>query len=384
MSSILALAAVRKCHDLMSQPLQMIDRSQVRHLLALADEHHRASLRQTRADIPVSNHYDHVVANAPLMVLYATANHAVRINVAKTLDEGERTSLAPAQLHWMTLIRAAHLAYTGLLHSTKDFGFLEDFTASPPDITLNSQPTNGLVPSGENGPTPQTEQLLMPIIAVTSGPALEKLRTRAQALEFAAHLKPSWESPGDDTELKACLVALDALGSIANELFHPDQSPYTDSQQPDLEAGWAALSQLSDVSPWLRSYMARVTFSTPPKPLRRTIMWFLNRIPSEFLSIVESVLDNIPTSPASIPDEGIQCEGNVSETTRLAMDIFSHWLVLVILLDGVWWIGGIGACELGRIVKHTSRKNFFGEFLGMETWWPRSMLNIAMEIGSQS
>uniref|UniRef100_A0A0D2XXK5 C6 transcription factor n=1 Tax=Fusarium oxysporum (strain Fo5176) TaxID=660025 RepID=A0A0D2XXK5_FUSOF len=343
MSSILALAAVRKCHDLISQPLQRIDKSQVRHLLALADEHHRVSLRQTRADIPITNHYDHVVANAPLMVLYATANHAVRIHVEKTLDAGERTSLAPVQLHWMTLIRAAHLAYTGLLHSTKDFGFLEDFTASPPDITLNSQSTNGLVPLGENGPTPQTEQLLMPIIAATSGSALEKLRTRAQALEFAAHLKPSWESPGEDTELQACLVALEALSSIVKELFHPDQSAYTDSQQPDLEAGWAALSQLSDVSPWLRNYMARVTFSTPPKPLRRTIMWFLNRIPSEFLSIVESVLDNIPTSPGSIPDEGIQCEGDVSETTRLAMDIFSHWLVLVMLLDGVWWIGGIGA-----------------------------------------
>ncbi|KAF5578400.1 C6 transcription factor [Fusarium pseudoanthophilum] len=348
MSSILALAAVRKCHDLISQPLQRADKSQVRHLLAIADEHHRVSLRQTRADIPIANHYDHVVANAPLMVLYATANHAVRIKVAKSLDEGVRTSSAPVQLHWMTLIRAAHLAYTGLLHSTKDFGFLEDFTASPPDITLNSQSTNGLVPLGENGPTPQTEQLLMPIIAATSGSALEKLRTRAQALEFAAHLKPSWESPGDDTELQACLVALEALNSIVNELFHRDQSSYADSQQPDLEAGWAALSQLSDVSPWLRSYMARVTFSTPPKPLRRTIMWFLNRIPSEFLSIVESVLDNIPTSPDSIPDEGIQCEGDVSETTRLAVDIFSHWLVLVMLLDGVWWIGGIG----GYLLRH--------------------------------
>ncbi|CVK99384.1 related to C6 transcription factor [Fusarium mangiferae] len=384
MSSILALAAVRKCHDLISQPLQRIDKSQVRHLLALADEHHRVSLRQTRADIPIANHYDHVVANAPLMVLYATANHAVRIHVAKTLDEGRSTSMLPAQLHWMTLIRAAHLAYTGLLHSTKDFGFLEDFTASPPDITLSSQSTNGLVPLGENGPTPQTEQLFMPIIAATSGSALEKLRGRAQALEFAAHLKPSWESPGDDTELQACLVALEALSSIVNELFQPDQSAYTDSQQPDIEAGWAALSQLSDVSPWLRSYMARVTFSTPPKPLRRTIMWFLNRVPSEFLSIVESVLDNIPLSPDSIPDEGIQCESDVSEVTRLAMDIFSHWLVLVMLLDGVWWIGGIGACELGRIVKYTSRKNFFGEYLGMEMWWPRSMLNIAIEIGSQS
>ncbi|KAF4445513.1 hypothetical protein F53441_10766 [Fusarium austroafricanum] len=389
MSSILALAAVRKCHDMISQPAQSIDRSQVRHLLAVADEHHRVSLQQTQADIPLANHYDHVVANAPLMVLYATANHAVRIRLDKALatEADSSTNLAPAQLHWMTLIRAAHLAYTGLLHSTKDFGFLEDFTASPPGITLNSQSINGIVPLAENGPTPQTETLLMPIIAATSGSALERLRTRAQTLQFAKHLAPSWGSPGEDTELQACLVALEALNSIFNELFHPDQyNSQTDSQQPDLEAGWAALSQLSDVSPWLRSYMARVTFSTPPKPLRRTIMWYLNRIPNEFLSIVQGILDDIPSSPDGIPDEGIQGESeHLSETAQLAMDIFAHWLVLVMLLDGVWWIGGIGACELGRISKYMSRQNFFGEFLGSKgTWWPQSMLNIAVEIGNQS
>ncbi|KAM0203022.1 hypothetical protein ACHAPA_011480 [Fusarium lateritium] len=388
MSSILSLAAVRKCHDLLANSHRMsIDKSQVRNLLALADEHHRASLRQTQADIPHANYYDHVVANAPLMVLYATANHAVRIKLAKKLndDEDSATNLAPAQLHWMTLIRAAHLAYTGLLHSAKDFSCLDDFTASPPAITLNSQSTSGMVPLAENGPTQQTERLLMPIIAATSGSALEKLNTKVQTLQFATHLAPSWESPNENAELQACLVALEALSNIMTELFQPDQHiSQTDSHQPDLENGWAALSQLSDVSPWLRSYMARVTYSTPPKPLRRTIMWFLNRVPGEFLSLVQSVLDNIPTSNDGELDEGIQCDTeHMSEISRLAMDIFAHWLVLVMLLDGVWWIGGIGACELGRITKYVNRQIIEGDSDSKESWWPKSMLNIASEIGKQ-
>ncbi|KAF4946421.1 hypothetical protein FSARC_14202 [Fusarium sarcochroum] len=370
MSSILALAAVRKCHDMLHQSKsQNIDKSQIRNLLALADEHHRASLRQTQADIPHANHYDHVVANAPLMVLYATANHAVRIRLAQTLaDQGDPCpNLAPAQLHWMTLIRAAHLAYTGLLHSTKDFSFFDEFATSPPTITLNAQSVGGMAPLAENGPTKHTEQLLMPIIASTSSSAIEKLRTRAQTLQFAAQLAPSWEQPSNDTELQACLVALDALSNIMDELFRPDQAQIsTSSQQPDLQTGWAALSQLSDVSPWLRSYMARVTYSTPPKPMRRTITWFLNKVPGEFLNLVQTILDHIPTSRDSEPDEGIDFEGeNISETTRLAMDIFAHWLVLVMLLDGVWWMGSIGVCP-------------------NDSWWPKSMYSIALELGKQA
>ncbi|KAL3594293.1 hypothetical protein FPOAC2_08599 [Fusarium poae] len=379
MSSILALAAVRKCHDILSQPpTQPADKGQVRTLLALADEHHRDSLRQTQADIPNANQYDHVVANAPLMVLYATANHAVRIKLSDTLGSQDAiTNLAPAQLHWMTLIRAAHLAYTGLLHSTKDFSILDDFTASPPAITL-SHPISGLVPMAENGPTQKTETLLMPIIAATYSAALEKLQTKAQTLQFALHLTSSDDSE-ECSEFQACLVALESLRSILSELFETDYDNY-DTSQIDLENDWAALSQLSDVSPWLRNYMARVTFSTPPKPLRRTIMWFLNRVPAEFLSIVQSTLDNIPDT---VPDEGIQCDSDdSSETSRLAMDIFAHWLVLVMLLDGVWWIGGIGVCELGRITKYMGRQQE-GAAGSKGSWWPRSILNIALEIGKQ-
>ncbi|KAM0239354.1 hypothetical protein ACHAPO_003326 [Fusarium lateritium] len=379
MSSILALAAVRKCHDILSQPsTQPADKGQVRTLLALADEHHRDSLRQTRADIPNANHYDHVVANAPLMVLYATANHAVRIKLSDTQDDQDANiNLAPAQLHWMTLIRAAHLAYTGLLHSTKDFSMLDDFTASPPAITLN-HPISGLVPMAENGPTQKTETLLMPIIAATYSSALEKLQTRAQTLQFTLHLTSSDDSK-ECGEFRACLIALESLGTILIELFEAGDDSY-DTSQIDLENDWAALSQLSDVSPWLRNYMARVTFSTPPKPLRRTIMWFLNRVPAEFLSIVQSTLDNIPDT---VPDEGIQCDSDdSSETSRLAMDIFAHWLVLVMLLDGVWWIGGIGVCELGRITKYMGRQQE-GLVGSKGSWWPRSMLNIALEIGKQ-
>ncbi|KAF5026001.1 hypothetical protein F66182_1903 [Fusarium sp. NRRL 66182] len=388
MSSILALAAVHKCHEiLVHSGSHIINKTRIQNLLALADEHHRASLRQTQADIPHANHYDHVVANAPLMVLYATANHSVRIRfdqVIKVKDDSS-TNLPPAQLHWVTLIRAAHLAYTGLLNSAKDFSQVDEFTASPREGTPKSQLMGGMVPLAEDGPTSQTRKLLMPIIRATSSSALEKLRTRAQTLQLSLDLMSPWEQT-NKSQLQSCLTALEALAGIMDQVFQtdPDLCPAS-SQQPDLENGWAALSQLSDVSPWLRSYLARVTFSTPPKPLRRTIMWFLNQVPGEFLCLIQTVLDNIPTYHNDDPDEGVQCDSEVSsDLSCFAIDIFAHWLVFVMLLDGVWWIGGIGVCELDRITRYLGRQKPFGEFLGSkETWWPRSMLTIAIEIEAQ-
>ena len=70
---------------------------------------------------------------------------------------------------------------------------------------------------------------------------------------------------------------------------------------------------------------------------------------------------------------GLQCP---SLTQQLAVEIFAHWLVLVVLLDGVWWIGGVGAWELERVVQ--VRRVEWGceclwEWDGEGRWWPEGM-----------
>lgn len=52
------------------------------------------------------------------------------------------------------------------------------------------------------------------------------------------------------------------------------------------------------------------------------------------------------------------------------------------LLDGVWWIGGIGAWELGRIVTIIGNKGL-GSLQENNTWWPASMYRIYAELKKQ-
>lgn len=144
----------------------------------------------------------------------------------------------------------------------------------------------------------------------------------------------------------------------------------------------------SKVSPWVGKYMISVTSMKAPRALRRTIMSFLNEAPSEYLNIIQSILD-LPITEASPTENGIARDSPKIEippldaTQLLAMDIFAHWLVLVMLLDGVWWIGGIGQWELGQVVSLMKSQKFFQEVMDdKETWWPQSMYMVKLELGT--
>lgn len=65
---------------------------------------------------------------------------------------------------------------------------------------------------------------------------------------------------------------------------------------------------------------------------------------------------------------------------QFGLDIFAHWLVLVILLDDVWWIGGIGAWELGQIVSFKRNSQYrMGLWNQDKRWWPESMFDISRQ-----
>jgi len=62
---------------------------------------------------------------------------------------------------------------------------------------------------------------------------------------------------------------------------------------------------------------------------------------------------------------------------QLAMDIFAHWLVPILMLDDVWWIGDIGSWELGKLVAMRRDVRWSGCFwTNDEDWWPESMYEV--------
>lgn len=397
MSSMLALAAACQCHDLLepsvAEPTTSAsgagpDVPRIRELLVLAEQHHAASLRQIQEDIPSTERYDHVLANAALMFLYGSASHWIRIRLMKVCeaDSGGWVSrlpeeFVPVRSQWMSLIRAVHSAYVGLLADQAQNAGSEGIV----DCERSSPPRNDFgdvdVACPQDGPSDETRRLFLPILAATSGPALSKLRARARNVERDAGF--------NNAGFQACMEALAVFEAILCEAFpdkkHTGFSPETPGSQTEdrLEPiHTLSLGRLSNVAPWLRNYTARVTMnSRESRPLRRTVNAFINRVPTTYLHMVQATLEHIPVheSQGASPLDGVAGDGSMN---RLAMDIFAHWLVLVLLLDGVWWIGGIGVWELGRVIAYMREGGWLGkgDEEESEAWWPESMYKIRMEL----
>ncbi|OAR05863.1 hypothetical protein LLEC1_05763 [Akanthomyces lecanii] len=376
MSSILALAASCKCHDMIgSSPTSHETLEEICTLLRLADRHHHASLGQLQNDLK-ERQFQSVLPNAALMVLYALSCHYVRVLLAKRarqLGTMVPKDALPFQSQWITSIRAAHVAFVGLLqpglrpsrkNASPGSNPREDgaeLLTSPPSPT-EAGSTYGL----QDGPAEETRRLLLPIISNTYKAALARLTARNASLELNLDQR--------DAKLEACGAALRLL----EELFQTMMEDVVSQKEPSTPHDFGALD---NVAPWLVQYLARVTSATPSKLWRRRIMAFLNQVPYDFLHLVQLALDCMPVEDSQVPlrsaDEPLPLEA----AHKPAMDIFAHWLVLVMLLDGVWWIGDVGHWELGRIIRFIATQGFVLDLVEGETWWPETMHAIKSTLG---
>ncbi|KAK0707297.1 hypothetical protein B0H67DRAFT_587199 [Lasiosphaeris hirsuta] len=110
----------------------------------------------------------------------------------------------------------------------------------------------------------------------------------------------------------------------------------------------------------------------PSRLPRRTIMAFIHKAPAGFLGLVEDMI-SLMQAPRAEGEDG------PGVAHQFAMDIFAHWLVLMLLLDNVWWIGGIGAWELGRIVQFRRGVRWRVSVWGGGDWWPEGMWEVARQ-----
>ncbi|KAF2159521.1 hypothetical protein M409DRAFT_60736 [Zasmidium cellare ATCC 36951] len=367
MDSVLALAAVCRGHEILNASSRtQRERQQLEDLLILSNHRYESSLHQMQDLSSDASQYNNVLANATIMVLYGLANHYLRIRLAVS-DDRLSNDFPPAPLQWTSLIRAAHLAYTGLLHCSwgEDSGLdsLDDSLLSldsPDDISTNAG-------HFEQSSSPECStgvwrrHLTQPIIAATSPLAVQQLASRLNAASSVLYDFRDVEEA--TSTLACCSEAFAVLCDIFNAVTAASEdSPINKIMLTDPPQK----SRLSAVSPWLRKYVAQVTSAIPQKQLRRVIMSFLNRVPVDFLELVQELLDN-SVDPSACP-----------EASQIALDIFAHWLVLVTLLDDVWWIGGIGEWELERTVR-TFKVFELGTDVETE-WWPEKMMVIRKEL----
>lgn len=396
MKSVLAIAAVCKCCDIIKQPSKSReDRGKVLELLSLAHGYHMESLREIRATLSETKHYDHVLANAAMMGMYGSGSHCTRIWLAKTATLGDQPlgEFMPKHSQWISLFRAVHLAYSGLLNDTQE---LDDSMGqlSPDRPIVDPMASSGSqmqyeykVSSRVEPQRTPTNHALCPILAATVGSALETLRKKTREIamvqasnELNGHHTSTPPASYGNPDLQACYNALTLFSNIVSEAF-----PVGDSLPSTPGLGHLAfevdidpVGRLSEVSPWLRRYTASITSMIPSRLPRRFIMAFIHKAPSSFLNLVEEMFGFIDADTGSSEESWNSSVMEPSIAHQLAIEIFAHWLVLVILLDNVWWIGDIGTWELGRIV--SLRKDArWGMCLWNrdEDWWPESMFEVS-------
>ncbi|KAK3986999.1 hypothetical protein QBC44DRAFT_246956 [Cladorrhinum sp. PSN332] len=381
MRSLLALAAICKCSDIIRQPLVSDqERGQVLELLALSHQYHMEALHQIQLTLHESQaKYDHVLANAAMMGMYGSGSHNIRIWLTKTAPRGRPLEFqVPKQPQWVSFYRAVDLAYIGLVNNTSNPPAptpAPEYLSSPPSATPFSYKLSSRLESplswSQTGPI--TNHPLSPIISATVAMAISKLTKRAQVLA----------SDPTTAELQACFSALEVLNTVVSDIF-PPSIPAVDGPRtpelPVLEVDIDPVGRLKEVSPWMRRYIASITYVIPSRLPRRIIAAFLHKVPTSYMVLVEDVFAYIGAEA----DNPITMVA-LSVPHQLALDIFAHWLVLFIMLDNVWWIGGIGAWELGRVIEFTRKRremyygtNTWGTGVE-EDWWPESMWEVSRQ-----
>ena len=427
MRSILAFAAVCRCRDLIisssmsgshiSHIGDMDDveslRGKVMAMAALADQYHLESLRETQKSLNETTGYDAVLANAAIMGMYGSGSYVVRLWLARHMHgnlHGMEEEM-PKHPAWIGLYRAVDLAYAALWNDLPE----EEEVTPGLDVSPRGEGQSQREKGGFQHP-------VLGIFAATMPSALQQLRRRVEEVMMM-------HGTETETEMDMCLKALALLEEVAGETFagyygtnqnSNDSSGNTESSggrpgrnpNPILRPGSSPPRtspqfgvnldrchphpRLSTIAPWLRRYTASITSAVPSRLPRRTIVRFIHRVDGGYHKLVEEgmvrLLSAYPTysSPEVVSGDGIDgrlsedasmpglddsCINGLDDTHQLALDIFAHWLVLVMLLDQVWWIGEIGCWELGRIIVAARAAGLWRE----GDWWPESM----WEVGRQ-
>ncbi|KPM37527.1 hypothetical protein AK830_g9060 [Neonectria ditissima] len=408
MASLLSLAAVSKCCHMTKHTLVHGESwSEICELLVLADRYHRTSLQQIQATIPTTDRYEYVMLNAIFMAVYGCARHCVRIRLAKAAKLSDKQlpiELQPTGSQWISLLRAAHAAHLGLLVSpnkprdttTTKIAHLET-SGAPHAGQSDLREKNDL--SREDRLVKGASRFLLPIVVATYSSALEKLYAEAEVVRVGGVLK----IPGTFTEktshdcqqqpvvcgpeLQSCFTSMDILRDVFATVFSWKDPAAQRPQQAVLGFALPLPGPPPEAPSWLTSYLARVTSGASSSPIRRTVMGFVNRVPLIYMSLVQSILNQMPVEPSREgsgtwkPVDGEEIPP--SPARHLAMNIFAHWLVLVMVLDDVWWIGGMGEWELARAVfwMRSQGQANMSRTRG-EAWWPESMHNVAKSLRS--
>ncbi|KAI9699489.1 MAG: hypothetical protein M1836_003100 [Candelina mexicana] len=352
--SVLALSAACLCSDTISNG--SADPEIVRQLLDVGLQHHTLALEQMRtmASCPVESDIQPLLASALIMVPFALAYQHIQhwALVAKGLQDTEALTPRDAIL----LLRGTRTTIVILNSIRADSKSPESETPWDTMFSAQSTDSKGLTT------IPERSHTMFPVLAATFNQALSQLQRRIES---------GLATPQADENSASVFDAYDILNDIMSRTF-------TDCRESDISFGnsthfpVAPDSLLAQAPGWLRKFVLRRPRPAPTEPLVRSFLAFFSSASKTYvnllLPLLESQTDNVDDEP------------ELATAEVLALDVYAHWLVLMLLVEKeAWWVGEFPFLALqGLCARYGDR--FSDISLIQEQWWPAGMLEVTTRL----
>lgn len=368
--SILAVSESCMCCDRIREGTT--DSRNIRQALSIGLQRHTLALEgmQVMVAHPNAINMEPMLANAALLIPFAFAFLHISQWLAKHDPEErskmQRTSTSPREA--MTLLRGLRSTQIALHKTKSEMSYYTSPGQSPQSIGTPPAFVFPFLPQWHEHP-------LLPVLSRTSEHAFSELGKRVS--------NASVLDMDDDTSMTACQVAFDQLKAKQKEIFlFPDQmdlsaaTEYATDYHPEPE------SLLAQIPDWLRAYTSRVATRKTSEPLVRLLFGFFFRAPQDFLNVLWPLLEDEEDEIMSHADLSI----SLSSSQILALDIYAHWLVLLLLGEGEsWWLGNFPTLALRRLVeRYGTDLEAAAQSKQGHQWWPASMLGVATQLTNWS
>ncbi|KIW20693.1 hypothetical protein PV08_01270 [Exophiala spinifera] len=427
--ALLAVTAAAFCVDALVDGTALEHADDVQRLLAKSDLYHDRGLQAVRRQVALGTPRNLEVAHVLSAVLFPYA--LARRRLVRLLKTQTRFTMSetygvndddhPTNVQWATLLRGINTIGTACcnspLHQHDSPNPELVYEGEVPPASVSAYILQAIEVSKEKRrlsatSAPQTvdvDSSLMSIISVTREGALDALQGRVDALQVDVRRSLRTELPtmafpkaseqlSKAASISACSLAVDILISIGNALFpenddnqHPSHSPPLDPMNDEM-----ANLGLDDRGThprlrclWLNESLRLPHTYHPSLPLMPVILPWINRLPEDFMAILELPW---PSRVPAAPSEGGDVDYDY-EIQMLAWDIFAHWLVFVMLVEReAWWIGDLGRTDIKKLANmirrhpQAPRDESMSDYAQSQGkgksygWWPMDMCSVAEQL----
>ncbi|KIW63358.1 hypothetical protein PV04_10209 [Phialophora macrospora] len=408
--SILALGATCLCIDILSGQGSCSQVEDLAKLIMAGDRYHRMGIQAVQRQLVTGQPRDLAEAHAHTMLLFPYALARRRVSYLLN-DVGPPTPGSGPDTHadhissleWIIILRGITTTRRACW-SDDDVVRMDDSAYGDPSSKMHSLVSSHVLAKLSEPPDRPcvwngfqcriaTKHPLFPVVSATRVVALEALQQKLERVNQlmrdhhrnrpAINLDKSNEQLGRSLSLSACFMAVDLLLNLDNVIFNPGS--VFEARYPDVPAP-AAPSLPDSPIPWLKRY-SRLPPYDPALPACQTIFSWVNRTPNEYFQLLMK-----PLPPRT--EYGGERPGQVAvpdidrEIQLLAWDIWAHWLVFTILIEGEsWFMAGLGVPDIMNLPPWIpnsatdSPSSRSGSPVTQHTgWWPRSMCSVAQQL----